>query len=165
MSPYSWYPFVSGDYGFAFWSKWTHQSLLWLHNPIGSGNLFLNVCRCNWRCLFGVLFLPFLVSSDLPSQLTTRQMSFPSSQPASSQHVPDVQIVLERSVQMVGSELQNLRGENQGKKQGRLGLHFSVPSLLSFFFLNNFTSAFYYLKAWNRLVSNVCGKKLRFPKS
>ena len=165
MSPNSWYPSVSGDYtGFALWSKRTHQSLLWLHNPIVSGNLFLNVCRRNWRCLFGVLFLPFVVSSDLPSQLATRQMSFPSSQPASSQPVPGVQIV-ERSVQMVRSELQNLTRENQGKKQWRLGLPFSVPSLLSFFFLNNFTSALYYLKAWNRLVSKVCGKTLRFPRS
>lgn len=134
MSPYSWYPFVSGDYGFAFWSKWTHQSLLWLHNPIGSGNLFLNVCRCNWRCLFGVLFLPFLVSSDLPSQLTTLQMSFPSSQPASSQPVPDVQIVLERSVQMVGSELQNLtRGKLGGKTRETGAPLFCPQSSLVFF--------------------------------
>ena len=84
MSPYSWYPSVSWDYGFALWLKWTHQSLLWLHNPIGSGNLFRNVCRCNSWCPFRVLSLPFLVSSDLPSQLTTRQMSFPCSQPVSN---------------------------------------------------------------------------------
>ena len=71
--------------------------------------------------------------------------------------------IVERRVQMVGSELNRTRGK-RGKKRGETGararervpsfwssLPFSLSSLPSFCFLANFFPALYSVNAWNRL--------------
>ena len=74
------------------------------------------------------------------------------------QPVPGVQIV-ECGVRMVGSELNRTRRKRGKKNEVRVG---RVPSLfrlqsLPFFFHVNFSTALYYLNAWNRLTRGwVC---------
>lgn len=58
----------------------------------------------------------------------------------------------QQGVQMVGSELDRTRRKRGEKNKGRLGLLFSRYSILSFFFLVNFSPEYYYPNTWNRLI-------------
>ena len=124
MSPYSWYPSVSGDYGFALWSKQTHQSLLWLHNPIGSGNLLLNVCRCNWRSLWRSLSsLPCLIGSAFSANDTSNVFPFFTAclQLACSRRSDSI-----RAQRLDGGErvTKSYAGKTRGKNKGDWGSPF-----------------------------------------
>ena len=72
---------------------------------------------------------------------------------------PGVQLV-ECGVRVIGSDLNRMWRKRGEKNEGRVG---RVPSLFHFlspfFFLVNFSIAFYYLNAWNRLTRGwLCQK-------